>query len=278
MKKNLPIAFSLFIICFLIFSFSKDKSKEKKITAKEMGDSIRSRLASEPFEKNLNLPNIPTGYKLPPDALNGAPYIVGCLVNIDSAGNITYVLGINCAIQERITTQLLSTAPDFDTYVGSGVNTNIQAVKNITTNLGAERSVHVSYQTFFSANSKGNFIDMEALKKAFEEHDMTEYKNLQIVQSVIVKRLTYTTFTKFEGQATGSTMLVNVNGGLYCRSGTETNIYDMYISTTKIPPFIKKQPVSIIKSEPDIKPIPKMIGVLEIISSDTVKIDDIKPN
>lgn len=236
-----------------------------------MSDAIRSKLGSEQLDTVLNLPNVPSGYRLPVDLLNSVPYLVGSLVTIDSFGKMQFINGINCAIKDRVTNQLITTDPDFDTYVGSGFNTNIQSLKNIALNLSAEKSMHVTYQTFFSANSTGNFIDQAVLRKAVDDWDLSTFKNIQVIQSVLVKKLSYSMFTKFEGQVTGSTMLVNVNGGLYARSGAEKNIYEIYVIAQ--PLGLLKKPVT--PSLPIIEPSPSPTTApslpVQIISTDTIR-------
>lgn len=170
--------------------------------------------------------------------INSAPYLVGSLYDMETAtdGTVTFssIMDFNYLNSPKnLTSALLSTDPDFDSYVNKGFSTDVSSIV-AKGGLSDDESAHVRYETIFSAVGIGNYLDRDKIDADSKAYDFRTLKHPVIISQVVVKRLSYTKYKKVAGSIAVTSSVVNVNGSMYYQTGTEANDFEMYIFKTDL--------------------------------------------
>lgn len=280
MKKTIL----LFTICVSLssckfwHSIFSGNNQDKKITPIAIADSISLDVLNRAITAKLNKVSFDTklpvvdinGYQLSNSYINSAPFLVGKLVQIDTSNHkpiLKFIGDLNYLIDyEKLTSDLVNNKPFFDSYVEKGASANVDIVNKITAGIKADESMHIIYQTILSSAPKGEFVDKKRLEDDATAYNLKDYPNLAIINSVMVNRLTYSKFSKFTGNITGSSTIVNLNGNMYYQSGNELNDYELVVTTSTVPFKVNGKPDTL-----QIKPTP----FIDLIKVD-VLLKDIK--
>lgn len=242
----MTISFSL-SSCHFFHNIFGGKQEEKPKTPIANADSLSVDVLNKAITNKLTkvsfdtkLPNIDiNGYQLPLTFINSAPFLVGKLVQIDTSNNKTKLIFIGdfnyLSGYEKLTSELVNNKPFFDSYIEKGIKSNAEIVNNVTVGIQDDQSMHIIYQTILSSAPKGEFIDKKRLEDDATSYNFKVLPNLAIINGVMANRLTYSKFSKFTGNITGSSTIVNLNGNMYYQSGSELNDYELLVTTSSVP-------------------------------------------
>jgi hypothetical protein len=240
---KLPFYFTLSFISIFLLGCPANKTTGKtgnidSLSDDQINKAITKKLANISFGQDLSTAGV-QGYKLPPDYINAAPYLVGKLVDLDNTPNgasISLIGDFNYLLSpDKVSNSIVNNLPFFDTYINKFVAANLSSIAQIKAGMSDSDSYHVSYQTVLSSVANGPFINLQKLISDSKMYELNQYKNLQIIYSVMVNRLSYTKYTKISGNFSGANSIISLNGSIYGQSGSQINSYELYVTTVKAP-------------------------------------------
>jgi hypothetical protein len=190
-----------------------------------------------------------------------APYLIGQIVR-KTAEKIEPEQLPNVLRDEQFQdTRIRFPEAELTLFLDQSAKVNIDAISMAKAGLGHQDKLNLVYEKAFSAVGTRNWFHFEEWQSTIDDYGLTEADSLWVIEQVEVKKFKYSVFQRIEGSFSATpTPVVAIGGEVYQQSGSERNIYEVFIQMSRLryPESIDVQSGGIVDMLETRKPTTKM--------------------
>ena len=119
-------------------------------------------------------------------------------------------------------------------FLDQSAEVNIDAISVAKAGLGLQDKLNLVYEKAFSAVGARDWFYFEQWESMIDEFGLSESDSLWVIEQVEVKKFKYSVFQRVDGSFSATpTPVVAIGGEVYQQSGSERNIYEVFIQLSQ---------------------------------------------
>jgi hypothetical protein len=164
-----------------------------------------------------------------------APYLIGQIVR-KTAEKIEPEQLPNLLRDEQFQdTRIRFPEAELTLFLDQSAKVNIGAISMAKAGLGHQDKLNLVYEKAFSAVGTRNWFHFEEWQSTIDDYGLTVADSLWVIEQVEVKKFKYSVFQRIEGSFSATpTPVVAIGGEVYQQSGSERNIYEVFIQMSRL--------------------------------------------
>ena len=112
---------------------------------------------------------------------------------------------------------------------------NIDAISVAKAGLGVQDKLNLVYEKAFSAVGARDWFHFQQWESMIDEFGLSRSDSLWVIEQVEVKKFKYSVFQRVDGTFSATpTLVVAIGGEVYQQSGSERNIYEVFIQLSQL--------------------------------------------
>ena len=120
-------------------------------------------------------------------------------------------------------------------FLDQSAEVNIDAISVTKAGLGLQDKLNLVYEKAFSAFGARDWFHFEQWESIIDEFGLSESDSLWVIEQVEVKKFKYSVFQRVDGSFSATpTPVVAIGGEVYQQSGSERNIYEVFIQLSQL--------------------------------------------
>ena len=164
-----------------------------------------------------------------------APYLIGQVIRKEN--NQLYPEQLpNLLRDEKLQdTRIRFPEAELTLFLDQSAEVNIDAISVAKAGLGLQDKLNLVYEKAFSAVGARDWFYFEQWESMIDEFGLSESDSLWVIEQVEVKKFKYSVFQRVDGSFSATpTPVVAIGGEVYQQSGSERNIYEVFIQLSQL--------------------------------------------
>jgi hypothetical protein len=164
-----------------------------------------------------------------------APYLIGQVIRKEN--NQLYPEQLpNLLRDEKLQdTRIRFPEAELTLFLDQSAEVNIDAISVAKAGLGLQDKLNLVYEKAFSAVGARDWFHFEQWESMIDEFGLSESDSLWVIEQVEVKKFKYSVFQRVDGSFSATpTPVVAIGGEVYQQSGSERNIYEVFIQLSQL--------------------------------------------
>ena len=164
-----------------------------------------------------------------------APYLIGQIVRKTSEKIEPEQLPNLLRDEQFQDTRIRFPEAELSLFLDQSAQVNIDAISMAKAGLGSQDKLNLVYEKAFSAVGTRDWFHFDQWQFMVQEYGLTEQDSLWVIEQVEVKKFKYSVFQRIEGSFSATpTPVVAIGGEVYQQSGSERNIYEVFIQMSRL--------------------------------------------
>ncbi|MDC0979736.1 hypothetical protein OAQ89_01330 [Balneolaceae bacterium] len=164
-----------------------------------------------------------------------APYLIGQVIRKEN--NQLYPEQLpNLLRDEKLQdTRIRFPEAELTLFLDQSAEVNIDAISVAKAGLGVQDKLNLVYEKAFSAVGTRDWFHFQQWESMIDEFGLSESDSLWVIEQVKVKKFKYSVFQRVDGTFSATpTPVVAIGGEVYQQSGSERNIYEVFIQLSQL--------------------------------------------
>ncbi len=164
-----------------------------------------------------------------------APYLIGQVIRKEN--NQLYPEQLpNLLRDEKLQdTRIRFPEAELTLFLDQSAEVNIDAISVAKAGLGVQDKLNLVYEKAFSAVGARDWFHFQQWESMIDEFGLSESDSLWVIEQVEVKKFKYSVFQRVDGTFSATpTPVVAIGGEVYQQSGSERNIYEVFIQLSQL--------------------------------------------
>jgi len=164
-----------------------------------------------------------------------APYLIGQVIRKEN--NQLYPEQLpNLLRDEKLQdTRIRFPEAELTLFLDQSAEVNIDAISVAKARLGVQDKLNLVYEKAFSAVGARDWFHFQQWESMIDEFGLSESDSLWVIEQVEVKKFKYSVFQRVDGTFSATpTPVVAIGGEVYQQSGSERNIYEVFIQLSQL--------------------------------------------
>lgn len=164
-----------------------------------------------------------------------APYLIGQVIRKEK--NQLYPEQLpNLLRDEKLQdTRIRFPEAELTLFLDQSAEVNIDAISVAKAGLGVQDKLNLVYEKAFSAVGTRDWFHFQQWESMIDEFGLSESDSLWVIEQVEVKKFKYSVFQRVDGTFSATpTPVVAIGGEVYQQSGSERNIYEVFIQLSQL--------------------------------------------
>jgi len=164
-----------------------------------------------------------------------APYLIGQVIRKEN--NQLYPEQLpNLLRDEKLQdTRIRFPEAELTLFLDQSAEVNIDAISVAKARLGVQDKLNLVYEKAFSAVGARDLFHFQQWESMIDEFGLSESDSLWVIEQVEVKKFKYSVFQRVDGTFSATpTPVVAIGGEVYQQSGSERNIYEVFIQLSQL--------------------------------------------
>jgi len=164
-----------------------------------------------------------------------APYLIGQVIRKEN--NQLYPEQLpNLLRDEKLQdTRIRFPEAELTLFLDQSAEVNIDAISVAKAGLGVQDKLNLVYEKAFSAVGTRDWFHFQQWESMIDEFGLSESDSLWVIEQVEVKKFKYSVFQRVDGTFSATpTPVVAIGGEVYQQSGSERNIYEVFIQLSQL--------------------------------------------
>lgn len=164
-----------------------------------------------------------------------APYLIGQVIRKEN--NQLYPEQLpNLLRDEKLQdTRIRFPEAELTLFLDQSAEVNIDAISVAKAGLGVQDKLNLVYEKAFSAVGTRDWFHFQQWESMIDEFGLSESDSLWVIEQVELKKFKYSVFQRVDGTFSATpTPVVAIGGEVYQQSGSERNIYEVFIQLSQL--------------------------------------------
>lgn len=164
-----------------------------------------------------------------------APYLIGQVIRKENNQLFPEQLPNLLRDEKLQDTRIRFPEAELTLFLDQSAEVNIDAISVAKVGLGLQDKLNLVYEKAFSAVGARDWFHFEQWESMIDEFGLSESDSLWVIEQVEVKKFKYSVFQRVDGSFSATpTPVVAIGGEVYQQSGSERNIYEVFIQLSQL--------------------------------------------
>ena len=164
-----------------------------------------------------------------------APYLIGQVIRKENDQLFPEQLPNLLRDEQLQDTRIRFPEAELTLFLDQSAQVNIDAISVAKAGLGVQDKLNLVYEKAFSAVGARDWFHFQQWESMIDEFGLSESDSLWVIEQVEVKKFKYSVFQRVDGTFSATpTPVVAIGGEVYQQSGSERNIYEVFIQLSQL--------------------------------------------
>ena len=164
-----------------------------------------------------------------------APYLIGQVIRKENDQLFPEQLPNLLRDEQLQDTRIRFPEAELTLFLDQSAQVNIDAISVAKAGLGVQDKLNLVYEKAFSAVGARDWFHFQQWESMIDEFGLSESDSLLVIEQVEVKKFKYSVFQRVDGTFSATpTPVVAIGGEVYQQSGSERNIYEVFIQLSQL--------------------------------------------
>lgn len=164
-----------------------------------------------------------------------APYLIGQVIRKENDQLFPEQLPNLLRDEQFQDTRIRFPEAELTLFLDQSAEVNIDAISVAKAGLGVQDKLNLVYEKAFSAVGARDWFHFQQWESMIDEFGLSRSDSLWVIEQVEVKKFKYSVFQRVDGTFSATpTPVVAIGGEVYQQSGSERNIYEVFIQLSQL--------------------------------------------